>query len=322
MRKYKIVLVLLVMALLTGCAKARTEAPVPDIAESPSFGAGAPQQMPLPTEAPRASQADNGKAVDATDRMVVRTAQLRVSVADPAIAVTEVSKLATSLGGYVVSSTIYESARTEIVVYQNSSITIRVPSERLEEAMSKIRAMAADPKSGVLNESISGQDVTSEYVDSEARLKNLEAAEAQLVELLDNAPDLQYTMEVFRELTNIREQIEVIKGRMQYLKESTALSAISADFVAEASLKPIEIGGWKPQGTVRNALQALINTGQKLVDGLIWFGLYCLPFLLPLGLVVYFITKAMTKRRRERKAREFMEVRPVSHPTPPEKPQI
>jgi hypothetical protein len=192
----------------------------------------------------------------------------------------------------------------------------------LEEAMSKIRAMAADPKSGVLNESISGQDVTSEYVDSEARLKNLEAAEAQLVELLDNAPDLQYTMDIFRELTSIREQIEVIKGRMQYLKESTALSAISADFVAEASLKPIEIGGWKPQGTVRNALQALINTGQKLVDGLIWFGLYCLPFLLPLGLVVYFITKAMTKRRRERKAREFMEVKPVSRSTPPEKPQI
>jgi cytochrome c biogenesis protein CcdA len=69
-------------------------------------------------------------------------------------------------------------------------------------------------------------------------------------------------------------------------------------------------------------LQALINTGQKLVDGLIWFGLYCLPFLLPLGLVVYFITKAMTKRRRERKAREFMEVKPVSRSTPPEKPQI
>jgi len=320
MRKYNIILVLLVLALLTGCAKARTEAPAPDIAESPSFGAGA-TQMAFPTEAPNALQEGKGNAVDATDRMVIRTSQLRVSVADPAIAVTEVSKLATSLGGYVVSSTIYESSRTETVVYQNSNITIRVPSERLEEAMSKIRAMAADPKSGVLNESINGQDVTSEFVDSEARLKNLEAAEAQLVELLDNAPDLQYTMDVFRELTSIREQIEVIKGRMQYLKESTALSAISADFVAEASLKPIEIGGWKPQGTVRNALQALINTGQKLVDGLIWFGLYCLPFLLPLGLVVYFITKAMEKRRRERKAREFMEVKPVSQPTPPtEKP--
>jgi hypothetical protein len=102
MRKYKIILVLLVLALLTGCAKARTEAPAPDIAESPSFGAGAPQ-MAFPTEAPSASQEDKGKAVDATDRMVVRTAQLRVSVADPAIAVTEVSKLATSLGGYVVS---------------------------------------------------------------------------------------------------------------------------------------------------------------------------------------------------------------------------
>lgn len=320
MKKYTILILLLTLTLLAGCAKSQTEAPAVQNSVAPSFGAGAPE-MSAPIEAPRAAQTDLGKTVDSTERMVVRTAQLRVSVADPAVAVTEVSTLATSLGGYVVSSTIYESSRTETVIYQNSNITIRVPSEKLEEAMSKIRAMAADPKSGVLNESISGQDVTSEFVDLEARLKNLEAAEAQLVKLLNNAPDLQYTMDIFRELTSIREQIEVTKGRMKYLKESTALSAITADFVAEASLKPIEIGGWKPQGTVRNALQALINTGQKIIDALIWFGLYCLPFLLPLGLVVYFITKAIAKRRRERKAREFMEDKPASQSTPPEKPQ-
>ncbi len=310
MRKFIIVLVLLSMVVLAGCATSRSSTE-----QQPSFDAvtgngGGPAIAPMPAmpaEAPAQPQTEEGKNLASADRMVVRTAQMRVSVADPAVAVTQVSKLAESYGGFVVSSTIYESSRTDTMVYQGSYITIRVPSAKLDEVMAKIRALAADPNSGVLSESISGQDVTSEYVDSEARLKNLEAAEAQLKELLDNAPNLEYTMDVFRELTSVREQIEVTKGRMKYLKESTDLSTISVDFVAEASLKPIEIGSWKPQGTVREAIQALINSAQKVVDALIWFGIYCLPFLIPIAIVVFFVVKSFKKRRSERKAKEFME---------------
>jgi len=310
MRKFIIVLVLLSMVVLAGCATSRSSTE-----QQPSFDAvtgngGGPAIAPMPAmpaEAPAQPQTEEGKNLASADRMVVRTAQMRVSVADPAVAVTQVSKLAESYGGFVVSSTIYESSRTDTMVYQGSYITIRVPSAKLDEVMAKIRALAADPKSGVLSESISGQDVTSEYVDSEARLKNLEAAEAQLKELLDNAPNLEYTMDVFRELTSVREQIEVTKGRMKYLKESTDLSTISVDFVAEASLKPIEIGSWKPQGTAREAIQALINSAQKVVDALIWFGIYCLPFLIPIAIVVFFVVKSFKKRRSERKAKEFME---------------
>lgn len=319
MRKSTIIVALLVLVLLAGCAKQQS-------AEQPATSADmgrqvAPEMAPAPVEAPSMQNANEGKGLASTERMVVRTAQMRVSVADPAIAVMQVSRLAESYGGFVVSSTIYESSRTETMVYQGSYITIRVPSAKLDEVMSKIRALAADPKSGVISESVSGQDVTSEYVDSEARLKNLEAAEAQLKELLDNAPDLQYTMDVFRELTSVREQIEVIKGRMKYLKESTDLSAISVEFVAEASLKPIEIGGWKPEGTAREAIQALINSAQTVVDGLIWFGIYCLPFLLPVALVVYFIVKSFKKRRQARLAKQFMEPKVETKVVPPADPQ-
>ena len=318
MGKSKIVIAFLVLLLLAGCASSRNANEQTATSDMVKGNGGGPAIAPMPempAEAPAQPQSEEGKNLASADRMVVRTAQMRVSVADPAVAVTQVSKLAESYGGFVVSSNIYESSRTDTMVYQGSYITIRVPSSKLDEVMGKIRALAADPKSGVLSESVSGQDVTSEYVDSEARLKNLEAAEAQLVELLDNAPDLQYTMDVFRELTNVREQIEVIKGRMKYLKESTDLSAISVDFVAEASLKPIEIGGWKPEGTAREAIQALINSAQKVVDALIWFGIYCLPFLFPVALVVYFIVKSFKKRRSERKAKEFMEPKAESTPS-------
>jgi len=318
MRKLKILSVFMVMLILAGCASSRNAVKEDAVAPSmPAYEGGMVEMPAQPAQAPMPAEQQDNKGFVSSDRMVVRTAQMRVSVADPAIAVTQVSRLAENFGGFVVSSNIYETNRTETVVYQGSYITIRVPSAKLDEVMSQIRALAADPKSGVLSESVSGQDVTAEYVDSESRLGNLEAAEAQLKELLDKAPDLQYTMDVFRELTSVREQIEVIKGRMKYLKESADLSAISVDFVAEASLKPIEIGGWKPEGTAREAIQALINSAQKVVDALIWFGIYCLPFLIPVAIVVYFIVKSFKKRRSARLAKQFMEEKPETPSTPP-----
>jgi hypothetical protein len=194
------------------------------------------------------------------------------------------------------------------------SITIRVPSDRLDEAMDKIKAMVADPKTGVLNESVSGQDVTAEYTDSKSRLKNLLAAEEQLVELLDSATDLQYTLEIFRELTSIRSQIEVLQGQIKYYEEAAALSAITVDVVGEASLQPIEIGGWKPKGIAKDAIETLIKTLQGIGTALIWFGIYCLPFLIPLGVALFFIIKGARKARAKKKARKEAEAIMASAP--------
>ncbi|MFH1447027.1 MAG: DUF4349 domain-containing protein, partial [Chloroflexota bacterium] len=154
---------------------------------------------------------------------------------------------------------------------------------------------------GVINESISGQDVTSEYTDAQSRLRNLEAAETALVSLMETATDPQDVLDIFNELIYIREDIEVLKGRIKYLEESAAMSAISVEIVAEESLQPIEIAGWKPTGVMRDAVQALINTLQGLGTALIWFGIFCLPFLIPLGFGIYFLVKGIRKARKKRK---------------------
>jgi len=218
-----------------------------------------------------------------------------------------ISLMAEEMGGFLVGSNMYKYQLSTGVEVPRASITIRVPSERLDEAMTKIKAMAADPKTGVLNESVSGQDVTAEYTDSKSRLKNLQAAEEQLVELLDSAKDLQYTLEIFRELTSIRGQIEVLQGQIKYYEEAAALSSIAVDLVGEESLQPIEIGGWKPKGIAKDAIHALIKALQGLGTALIWFGLYCLPFLIPLGVGVYFLVKGIRKARAKRKARKEAE---------------
>ena len=301
--KKKLLLVFIGLVLtLSACAKSQSPnlvAPMPAERESSmDFGKAAPA---APVEAP-AAQATGPNQPVSSERMVIRSASMKVSVADPAQSMQAVQALANSLGGYVVNSEVGNTSDNAGVVYTTSSITIRVPAEKLDEAMSQIRALAADAKTGVISESVSGQDVTSEYVDSESRLNNLKAAEKQLQELLEKATDLQYTVEIFRELTNIRGQIEVLQGQMKYLKESSQLSAISVWFVAEASLKPIEIGGWKPEGAAREALQALINGAQGLGTFLIWFAIAWLPFLIPLGLIAYFVIKAISKGRAKRLA--------------------
>ncbi len=236
------------------------------------------------------------------ERLVIKNADMRVSVADPNVAMQAVNSLATRLGGFVVSSE-SQSSSSASGGYKTAWISIRVPSDKLEEAMQAIRELAANGKDGVLSESVSGEDVTSDYVDSQSRLRNLEAAEKQLVSLMENTTDLEQTMAVFRELTRTREQIEVTQGHIKYLRESSSMSLISTFFVAEASLKPIEIGGWKPEGTAREAIQTLINFGQGLADFLIRFSIICLPFLIPLGIGLFFLIRALKKRRANKAAR-------------------
>ncbi len=106
---------------------------------------------------------------------------------------------------------------------------IRVPAEKLDEALETIKADAIE----VQSENQSGQDVTSQYVDLESQLKNLEAAEEQLMEIMQKAEKTEDVLNVFNQLTSIRGQIESIKGQMKYFEESAALSAITVRLVAE-----------------------------------------------------------------------------------------
>ncbi len=294
MKKRWKVLSLLLIFLLMGCASRQS----------------AEEAFPVPTETAGepSKSADSGTTLvsseaqgETTERLVVKRAEMRISVADPAEAMRTVVQWAESMQGYVVNSNQWNST-SDGQTYINASVMVRVPAERLDEMMQKVRDLAADPKTGVLSETVTGEDVTAEYVDSQARLRNLKAAEAQLVELLDQAPDLEYTLDIFRELTEIRSQIEVLEGRIKYLEESAALSALSVEFVAEASLQPLQIGPWKPAGVAKEAIQTLVKVAQDVGTALIKFVIIWVPFLLPIGLIVYFVRKGAKKRKAAREA--------------------
>lgn len=151
------------------------------------------------------------------ERMIVRTGDMYLVVEDVADSLEYIAQLAENYNGYVVSSNSWQDGDRMM-----GNIAIRVDAVYFSNALQSLRAIAVE----VERESTSGQDVTEEYVDLSARLGNLEASEAQLLNLMEQAGTVQEILQVQRELTNTREEIEQIKGRMQYLEQSSSTSLI------------------------------------------------------------------------------------------------
>ncbi|MFN4294326.1 MAG: DUF4349 domain-containing protein [Thermoflexales bacterium] len=278
----------------SACAPA---APPPYASESAPMAAPPVAAPAMPERAARApTQSDAGEAVDQAlqSRLIIRTADLTIVVKDTQAQMDALAKLAEEFGGFVVSSSTSRVRDNALQGY----ITLRVDAARFDEAMNRVRSLAVE----VRNENVRGEDVTAEYVDLDARLKNLEATEAQLQKILERASTTEDVLAVYRELTQIREQIEQIKGRMKYLSQSAALATISVTLIPDALAQPLQVGGWRPAGVVREAFEALIATLQGLASLLIWLVIVVLPVLLILAIPIVLIARLIRRARRSKKA--------------------
>jgi hypothetical protein len=147
--------------------------------------------------------------------------------------------------------------------------------------------------------------VTEDFTDLESRLRNLETTEAELLELLktrqEATGETEAILEVHRYLTEIRGQIEQIQGRMNYLSNLSAMATIHVNLTPDALARPITVGKWQPQGTAKDAIQALIEAVKFLVDALIWILLFIAPVLIILLLPLFLILRALWRWRRKRR---------------------
>lgn len=230
------------------------------------------------------------------ERLVIRNANLTIVVEDPAASAGKIAKLAEAFDGFVVNSNVYQTTFAEGIFATQASITIRVPAERLDEALDQIKQDVVEVRS----ENISGQDVTQEYTDLESRLRNLEAAEEELREIMGSLTKAEDVLNVYQNLRQVREEIEVIKGRMQYFEQSARLSAITIDLLPDVVSQPLQIGKWQPQGTAKAALEALISALQFLANAAIWLIIFALPVLALLS-IPFWVIRGFVRRRRARK---------------------
>jgi hypothetical protein len=250
------------------------------------------------------STTNGGGEAAPIEPLVIRNANLNLIVEDPAQSADEIASLAESMGGFVVNSNVYQTTYgSSDVPATRASITIRVPVERLDEALDTITGLAIE----VREKNILGEDVTREYTDLKSRLKNLEAAEEQLREIMDNAVKTEDVLQVFEDLRQVRQEIEVIQGQINYYEDAARLSAISLELIPDELAQPLSIGGWRPQGTAKDAVEALINALQFLVDAGIWLVICVGPILIIFGLPGYFVGRNILRRRRNKKAQSIEE---------------
>ncbi len=205
MKKIAVILVLLSVIILTACAPAVSNlvgksAEMP--ASEPPVFQGA---MPIAPAAPeRAGLEDSFTSPDATgstiDRLVIKNASLSIVVPDPAVSMDAVARLADEMGGWVVSSNLYKITTNEGIETPQASISIRIPADQLNAALTRIKGQVEDPNTDVRSENVSGEDVTAQYTDLQSRKANLEQAEASLREIMASATRTEDVLECLQSI--------------------------------------------------------------------------------------------------------------------------
>jgi hypothetical protein len=196
------------------------------------------------------------------------------------------------LGGYVVIVETYGSDEN-----MTSRVTFRVPAERFDDALAGVQGLAQK----VLSRTVSGDDVTEEFVDLQSRLKNLEATRDRLLTFLDKATDVEDALKVNDSLSQIQGQIEQLQGRKQFLQQSAALSTITVYLTPVPVTPLVAEDSWQPINVARGALRGLIEFGQGLANiaivTLVWA-----PVWLPLLLVGLWLWRRARRPRARTEA--------------------
>ena len=299
-RAVLLILILALLATAVGCAMAAPALPPTEVGGADEMSRELAPQAAPPFDAPAAAEEGDAVALPTQDmvgdRMIVRTGSLAIVVEDTEETLEAIERLASELGGYVSD---LQSWRQDDQMA--ATVTIRILAASFDQARERVKELAIEVES----ENASGQDVTEEYVDLEARLGNLEVAEGELRELLASAQethkDAESILAIYNEITNVRMQIEQIKGRMQYLENASDLGTLTITVTPEEIQEPVVEPGWEPLNQARDALRTLVNALKALANVLIWVVLFFAPLVAILALPIILIWLVWYLRRRRRR---------------------
>lgn len=214
---------------------------------------------------------------------VIKNASIRVQVGEDGFqeGFSQASAIADQFGGFVTnSSTLERDGRIA-----SGSVTMRVPSDKFQAALVELRKLGE-----VKGEESSGQDVTAEFVDLDARLRHLKSQEAFYLRLMDQAKTISDMIQIQQQLSQVQLQIEEIQGRLTFLKDQTSFSTITASIFEEG------VSTAPPKG-LGKAWREALDGFKSVVSGLIVAGGWVAPFAL-MAIVAFVVWRIVRPSRK------------------------
>ena len=267
-------LAIIVMFSLAACSKTEEDGGV----------SGTPPGLPQTDIGVTDSKSNGSTSAIDQEQLIVRNGELQLVVGDVNGAGVEIENLVKDFNGYVVSSRFWDNG-TDLMGYYS----IRVPDESFEAAMTALGNLAVEVKS----QTTDSYDVTQEYIDLDARLRNAEATEGQYLALLAKAVSVQDTLQIYQSLSQVRSEIEQLKGRMLYLERITSTSLINISLEPEKS-DGLLSGDWSLGDAFKEVLRGVVIFGQWVITGLMWVAVFS-----PVwgGILAWFLIRRRRKNR-------------------------
>ncbi|MEW6127652.1 MAG: DUF4349 domain-containing protein [Acidobacteriota bacterium] len=254
----------------------------------------------ITTEGGRTQQTQNASFNEATaseqnqqviERKIIRNARLTIECDAPAELQSKLNAIAGEFGGFVVTSD-YKQNDSRSGASETVTVTLRVPADRFDAVIAKIRPIG----SRVINENVTGQDVTEEFIDLEARIKTQKALEQQFLDILKRAAKVEDALSVQTEIANVRTEIERLEGRKRFIENQAALSTIT--IVLQT---PTPIVSSNPKGfwySIKEAFGDGIDWAAGFVLGLVRLAIAAIPVVLFIGIPLFLVLRLAYRRWR------------------------
>lgn len=229
-------------------------------------------------------------APTAVERKIIRNAELSIESQTPEESFRKVASLVESKNGFVVTSEAVQPDGAADPERMTVTVVVRVPAAQFDATVEEIRKLGGR----VLQDKRTGQDVTEEYIDLQARLQAKRALEAQFLEIMKQANEVSEALEVQRQLAEVRSEIEQIEGRRRFLENQSNLSTIRVTIIP-----PVQFIG--RTGGIKEAFRDGFGAAMLIFLGLVRVVVASLPILILIGLPAWFLARYWIRRNRRAK---------------------
>lgn len=230
-----------------------------------------------------------GAASSSSDRIVVQNTNLSLVVKDVRAVGEEIVSYARSVGGFMVATSYDRPTESAF-----ATVTVRVPTNRLDEALRVFRSLGIK----VTSENVYGEDVTDQYTDIEARMATLRKTEAKFKELLDKATTVSDILSVQRELINLQDQIDALRGQKESIEKQAALTKVTVYLATdELALPYVPDTTFRPAVIFKQAVRSVVETLRRIGEFAVWVGVYSVIWAPLLG--GYVFARKWQERRKK-----------------------